>query len=200
MKKSILIPVISLILAAAVLLGVSAGLSARREANLQAELNAKLNTLLPGDLDLNADEFAAWINDLSSGAAEGTAFTREEYAGEDANIRAVYKGENGYVIATGTYGYAGDIAMLIGVSNEGRVTGLQVREMSETYGLGMNALNDVDFLKQFLNTEGGLEVGTNVDAISGATVTSKAIVRSVNSAVAFVTGADIASTATTWGG
>ena len=128
MKKSILIPIIALVLAAAVLLGVSAGFSARREANLQAELNAKLNTLLPGDLDLNADEFAAWINDLSSGAAEGAAFTREEYAGEDANIRAVYKGENGYVIATGTYGYAGDIAMLIGVNNEGRVTGLQVRE------------------------------------------------------------------------
>jgi len=200
MKKSILVPVIALILAAAILLGSSAALSAKREENLQAELNAKLNTLLPGKLDLNADEFAAWIDDLSSGASQGAAFTQEEYAGEDQNIRAVYKGESGYVIATSTYGYAGDIAMLIGVNNDGRVTGLQIREMSETPGLGMNALTDADFLKQFLNTEGGLEAGTNIDAISGATVTSKAIARSVNSAVAFVTGADIASTATTWGG
>ena len=42
--------------------------------------------------------------------------------------------------------------------------------------------------------------GVEVDAITGATVTSKAIARSVNSAVAVVTGADAASAATTWGG
>ena len=45
-----------------------------------------------------------------------------------------------------------------------------------------------------------MRLGENVDAISGATVTSKAIVRSVNSASAYVTGADISSSATTWGG
>jgi Na+-translocating ferredoxin:NAD+ oxidoreductase RnfG subunit len=39
-----------------------------------------------------------------------------------------------------------------------------------------------------------------VDAITGATVTSKAVARSVSSAVAYVTGADVASSATTWGG
>ena len=39
-----------------------------------------------------------------------------------------------------------------------------------------------------------------VDGITGATVTSKAIARSVNSAVGFVTGADVSSSATTWGG
>jgi len=40
----------------------------------------------------------------------------------------------------------------------------------------------------------------DVDAITGATVTSKAIVRSVNSAVSYVTGADVSSGATSWGG
>ena len=39
-----------------------------------------------------------------------------------------------------------------------------------------------------------------VDGITGATVTSKAVAKSVNSAVAYVTGADVASSATTWGG
>ena len=39
-----------------------------------------------------------------------------------------------------------------------------------------------------------------VDGITGATVTSKAIARSVNSAVGYVTGADVVSSATTWGG
>ena len=39
-----------------------------------------------------------------------------------------------------------------------------------------------------------------VDAISGATVTSKAVIRCVNSAIAYVTGADASSGATSWGG
>jgi len=104
------------------------------------------------------------------------------------------------VVATQTYGYAGNIAMLIGVHNDGYVTGLQIRDMEETYGLGAEALTDWEFLAQFLRTEGDAEVGTNVDAITGATVTSKAVARSVNSAVGFVTGADTSSAATSWGG
>ena len=43
-------------------------------------------------------------------------------------------------------------------------------------------------------------VGDNVDALTGATVTSKAVVKAVNSASAFVTGADVSSSATEWGG
>ena len=99
---------------------------------------------------------------------------------------------------TSTYGYAGDIVMLIGVDNDGDVKGVVVREMAETYGLGANALSDVDFLAQFLWTEGDAEVGTNVDALTGATVTSKAVTRSVNSAVGFMTGVDATTSATTW--
>ena len=72
--------------------------------------------------------------------------------------------------------------------------------MEETFGLGAEALSDWKFLSQFLRTEGDATVGENIDAISGATVTSKAITRSVNSAVAFVTGSDVDSGATSWGG
>ena len=196
MKKSILVPLLTILCAAALLFGLSFGLKRVAEANTQAEHLKMMQTLLPGS----------------------TEFTVEPYSGEDTNIRSVHKAENGFVIETVTAGYAGDITMLVGVSNEGTVTGLVVREMSETMGLGGNALNDHEFLAQFLNTEGGLAVGTNedafsgatgssdaevstyVDAISGATVTSKAIVRCVNSAVAYVTGADTDSGATSWGG
>ena len=109
--------------------------------------------------------------------------------------------------------------MLIGVSNEGKVVGLRVLSMSETLGLGANALNDHEFLAQFLNTSGDVAIQTGgedafsgatgssggdtetyVDGITGATVTSKAIARCVNSAVAYVTGADVESGATSWGG
>ena len=45
-----------------------------------------------------------------------------------------------------------------------------------------------------------LSIGENMDAITGATVTSRAVANAVNSASAFVTGADVSSGATEWGG
>ena len=176
--SKIWIPLLSVALAALLLLGLYNGLLPLRQENQALELQAKMETLLPGS----------------------TTFTQETYTGEDSNIVCVYKGQTGYVIGTSTAGYAGPVGMLIGVSNDGYVTGLQVRSMQETFGLGGEALTDWQFLAQFLRTDGDAEVGVNVDAITGATVTSKAIARSVNSAVAFVTGADISSGATSWGG
>lgn len=178
MKKSILIPVLSLALSALVLFGASNLLSGMAIENGKEEHLYMMQTILPGS----------------------TTFTVEPYAGEDANIVSVHKGETGFVIETKTYGYAGDITMLVGVSTEGTVTGLVVRHLTETYGLGRNALTDTEFLSQFLNTSGEAAVGESVDALTGATVTSKAVTRAVNSAVAYVTGADASSGATTWGG
>ncbi len=178
MKKQLLVPVLIILVVAGMLLGMSLGLNKIAAANAQKEHLQIMQTILPGS----------------------TEFTFEPYTGDDANIRSVHKGETGFVVETVTYGYAGDITMLIGVTKEGNVTGLVVREMSDTWGLGGNALHDHVFLAQYLNTSGEAEVGSTVDAISGATVTSKAITRSVNSAVAYVTGADTGSGATSWGG
>lgn len=177
-NKSILWPILTIALAAVILYGAALGLNGLANANAQAEHLKTMQTILPGSEN----------------------FTLEAYDGADENIVSVHKGETGYVIETRTQGYAGQITMLIGVSKEGTVTGLQVRDMSETFGLGGEALTDWEFLVQFLNTAGDAEVGTNVDAITGATVTSKAIARSVNSAVGYVTGADVSSGATSWGG
>ena len=176
--RKIWMPIVALLLAAVLLLGIYNLTLGVRETNRRAELQSKMETLLPGS----------------------TTFTEETYTGEDVNIAFTYKGETGYVVGTTTAGYAGTINMLIGVSNDGYVTGLQVRQMEETFGLGAEALTDWEFLAQFLETEGDATVGENIDAISGATVTSKAIARSVNSAVAFVTGSDVDSGATSWGG
>ena len=196
MKK----PIIAILLAALILFGASAGLSGIARENAAKAHLQMMQTLLPG----------------------AETFTAEPYDGEDANIRSVHKAENGFVVETVTYGYAGEITMLIGVSNGGKVTGLVVREAHETNGLGNNALTDHVFLSQFLNSAGTFEVATagadafsgatgedtaaaegetvSVDAITGATVTSKAVVRCVNSAVGYVTGADAATEATSWGG
>ena len=196
MNKGILLPVLSLILAVVILLGVSFGLKGVAEEKAQAEHLRLLRTVLP----------------------DSENFVVEPYSGDDANIVSVHKGENGFVVETSTYGYAGDITMYIGVSNEGKVTGLVVNSMNETPGLGGEALTDHVFLSQFLNQSGSFTVATHgadafsgatgetetaageeieVDAITGATVTSKAVARSVSSAVAYVTGADVASSATT---
>ena len=56
------------------------------------------------------------------------------------------------------------------------------------------------FLTQLLLDKETLTVGENVDGVTGATVTSKGVVKAVNSAKAFVTGADVSSSATEWGG
>ena len=178
MKQSIFLPLGTTVLAAAVLLGGSAVLRDTAAKRAQEEHIRIMQTILPDSVE----------------------FVVEPYTGEDINIRSVHKGENGFVVETVTRGYADDIRMMVGVSNEGTVTGLVVMELSETFGLGAEALTDHVFLAQFLNTSGETEVGTNVDAISGATVTSKAVARCVNSAVAFVTGADVDSGATSWGG
>ena len=199
MKKPVLLPVIAIVVATLILLAASFGLNGIAAQNAQKDHIQLMQTLLPDSKD----------------------FTLEPYSGEDANIRSVHKAENGFVIETVTYGYAGEITMFIGVNNDGKVTGLVVRDLSETFGLGKEALTDHVFLKQFLNSSGSFEVVTaapdafsgatgevtevegdtvGVDALTGATVTSKAIVRAVNSAVAYVTGADAASAATTWGG
>lgn len=198
MKKGILMPVLAIVIAAAVLFGLSFGLNGIAAARAQEEHLNLMKMLSPGSEN----------------------FTLEPYDGEDANIRSVHKGEKGFVIETVTYGYAGEITMFIGVTNEGKVSGLVVRDLQETYGLGREALTNVDFLKQFLNQGGSFAVATSgadafsgatataesaddgieVDALTGATVTSKAIVRCVNSAVAYVTGADATTEATSWGG
>ena len=194
MKK----PIIALILASVLLLGLCVGLDGMAMKNAEAYHLQLMQTVLPG-----AEEF-----------------TVEPYSGEDANIRSVHKSDIGFVVETSTYGYAGEITMLVGVSNAGKVTGLVVTQAHETIGLGGNALTDHEFLAQFLNSAGAFEVATSgadafsgatgeaapegetvaVDAITGATVTSKAVVRCVNSAVAYVTGADTVTEATSWGG
>lgn len=164
-----------------------------------------------------AQEEHLWLMRTLLADQEAT-FQVEPYAGEDETIRSVHKSEFGYVIETVTRGYADEMTVVVGVSNDGRVTGLVVLEAHETLGLGSKALTDHVFLSQFLNKSGTFTIGNAdafsgatgeaadageevwVDGITGATVTSKAVARCVTSAVAYVTGADAASAATSWGG
>ena len=176
--KELLVCAGSVLLAGLVLVLAGAALAPTAAANAAAEQQEMLETLLPG----------------------GGTFTQEVYDGEDANITALWKGQGGYVVETTVDGYAGPIRQWTGVSDDGSVTGLVVRDLEETFGLGRGVLTDIPFLAQFIGTTGEAEIGDGVDAISGATVTSRAIARGVSSACGYVTGADVTTSASEWGG
>lgn len=94
---------------------------------------------------------------------------------------------HGYVIGITTKeGYNGDISFYVGISEDGKVKGVSLLNIAETPGLGMNAeavllpqFRNVD-IEQFHVVKTGAKVSNEIDAISGATVTSDAITEGVN--------------------
>ena len=93
----------------------------------------------------------------------------------------------GYVISLTTpEGYGGDISFTMGITNEGILNGISILEISETAGLGMRA-EDVlvpqfedDDVDSYTVTKTGASSESQIDAISGATITSKAVTGAVN--------------------
>lgn len=93
----------------------------------------------------------------------------------------------GYVFTITTKeGYGGDITFTLGVRNDGTVNGISILSISETAGLGMEA--DKVLKPQFANkqvesfvyTKTGATADNEIDAISGATITTNAITNGVN--------------------
>jgi electron transport complex protein RnfG len=99
----------------------------------------------------------------------------------------------GYAIKVVASGSQGNIEMMVGVDGEGVVTGVSIVSNSETSGIGSKVMDNqptasgVGVLDQFEGrsaADGTLSVGSNVDAISGATVSSKGVTTGVNAALA----------------
>lgn len=96
----------------------------------------------------------------------------------------------GYVIDITTHeGYGGDIELMVGIAIDGTVTGVSVLSSSETPGLGMKAGEVLapqfagHRVTQFEWVKTGKTVENQVDAITGATVTTKAVTGAVNTAL-----------------
>ena len=108
----------------------------------------------------------------------------------DATVYSAQKdGEQiGVCVVNSAKGYGGDIKVLSGILNDGSVNKVEILEMSETPGLGANAKNE-GFKEQFVGKSAGIGVSktnksdTEILAISGATITSKAVTEAVNSAL-----------------
>ncbi len=87
-------------------------------------------------------------------------------------------------------GYGGNIRMTVGIASDGAITGLEILEISETAGLGMKAKESA-FREQFIGikadkveyTKNGKTKDNEIDAISSATVTTKAVTAGVNGAL-----------------
>ena len=106
----------------------------------------------------------------------------EEIDGDGENGYIGYNQDGtvmGYVLLGVAKGYGGDVTAVVGVTPEGKITGVVIKAPDETPGLGANVSKD-SFTAQF---EGKNKI-EDYDAVSGATYSSVAAKDAVNSAVA----------------
>ena len=98
----------------------------------------------------------------------------------------------GHVVKVTTEdGYGGDITLVVGIDTNDEITGIEVLSIDETVGLGMNAKND-NFKNQYYHksvadfkiTKTGKQNEDEIDALSGATITSSAFNNAINGALA----------------
>ena len=132
-------------------------------------------------------------------AMELTAAMKEATAAAGGTLDSVYGvqvgGKNaGYAVKVVASGSQGNIEMMVGVNADGVVTGVSIVKAQETSGIGSKVIDNepvadgTPVLDQFkgLTAADAPAVGKNVDAISGATVTSKGVTTGVNAALAAV--------------
>ena len=110
-------------------------------------------------------------------------------------VSKVYQGADGYAVEVGPSGFDNTITMMVGIDNEGKVLGISIVSHTETAGLGAVAAAGtpagVSFRDQFVGASGSVSVtkdGGTMDAITGATITSRAICVGVNAALSCVAG------------
>lgn len=102
---------------------------------------------------------------------------------------AAYSGDNliGYVFSASPKGYGGEIAVTVGISREKKVSGVKVGGNSETPGLGSKTANDdftgqykdKDVKKDFIVVKRPATVDNEIQAVSGATISSAAVTKAV---------------------
>ena len=113
---------------------------------------------------------------------EAEVFPLEGY---DHEILLVAKNSEliGYTVTVKPQGYGGEIEILVGINKDGAIEGVEIVTLSETPGVGSRVKTDERFLPQFKGKSGTLVAGENVDAISGASISSKAVISGINEAL-----------------
>ena len=154
----------------------------------QAQEKAKKEAWQAVFTDVDANAFEA--QDVDAKIADKAI----KSVGAKATVDEVCKaGDKGYVITTtDKEGYGGDIQITVGITSDGTVNGISILSISETAGLGMRA-KEASFqdqfagknVKKFTYTKTGASADDEIDALSGATVTSNAMTNGVNAGLCF---------------
>ena len=156
-----------------------------------AGLLAGVNSVTKPVIDqLNAEKTQKAIETVLEG---GYHTVIEDYADATGLVSKVYQGDNGYALEVTPGGFDNTITMMVGVANDGTVTGISVISHTETAGLGAVAAASTSagesFRGQFVGMGGSVSVtkdGGEVNAITGATITSRAVCVGVSAALACV--------------
>ena len=116
-----------------------------------------------------------------------------EFTDATGLVSKVYEGAGGYAVEVAPAGFDGAITMVVGIDTDGKVSGISIISHTESAGLGAVAANTgsagTAFRDQFVGLSGTVAVtkdGGTVNAITNATITSRAICTGVNAALACV--------------
>ena len=136
---------------------------------------------------LNAQKTQEAIEKVLPGGGEEIDFP------ETALVSTVYASDTGYAVEVTPGGFDNTITMMVGVDTEGKVLGISIISHTETAGLGAVAAAGTPageaFRNEFVGASGSVSVtkdGGEVDAITGATITSRAVCVGVNAALEVV--------------
>ncbi len=146
----------------------------------------------------------AFVNELTAGRideltrqkaeqAMREVLPAQDYTPLDAALpqgvtEAYRAGDAGYVVRVAPNGFGGAIDLMVGVKADGTVNGVAVIAHSETASLGANCTRE-EFRAQYEGGAGPFAVGQDggtIEALTGATVTSRAVTDGVNAALDFV--------------
>lgn len=135
--------------------------------------------------------------DLAAGKVQKSGETLSDVVISEVMKAQVDGADAGYVVTCLAKGYGGSVTLALGIDGEGAVKGIQIMDCSnETPGLGQNSTNS-DWNSQYVGMDttqeiavvkdgtGSAESGT-INAISGATITNKAVTRAVNGTLNFI--------------
>lgn len=146
------------------------------EQYLNGKRDAAYAMVMPGDGNTYEEiDAGSYANDPSNSITKLSA-------AKDASGNAI-----GYVAETTFSGAQGMITMVIGLDNDLTCTGIGVTEHSETSGLGAKAADPTDpFPQSMVGLTDGAKLskdGGSVSAISGATLTSRAVVTEIQTVI-----------------
>ena len=121
------------------------------------------------------------VAEVALNKAQETAVAFGE--GKKQNASASQPALTGEVHTGSAKGFGGDVTVNATLDDAGVVTAIQIDANCETPGFGQRVMEEEDFQKQFVGKSGPFVLGENVDALSGATITSTAVVEALNQAL-----------------